>query len=79
MAVQVKICGIKTPEALSASVEAGARFIGFVFYPPSPRHVEIDIAFELVQMLPTGVRAVGLFVILQMNSFQPLQDAYSLI
>lgn len=62
MAVQVKICGIKTPEALSASVEAGARFIGFVFYPPSPRHVEIDIAFELVQMLPTGVWAVGLFV-----------------
>ncbi|MBX2834678.1 MAG: phosphoribosylanthranilate isomerase, partial [Micavibrio sp.] len=33
-----------------------------VFYPKSPRYVEPDIAYELVQMLPTGVRGVGLFV-----------------
>ncbi len=57
-----KICGIKTPEMLSCAVEAGARFIGFVFFPPSPRHVSIDTAKELALMLPTGVRGVGLFV-----------------
>ena len=62
MSVQVKICGIKTPDALNAAVETGARFIGFVFYPPSPRHVEIDTAKELAIMLPTGVKGVGLFV-----------------
>ncbi len=60
--VQVKICGIKTPHALNAAVSAGARFIGFVFYPPSPRFIEIDTAKELASMLPTGVRSVGLFV-----------------
>ncbi len=60
--VQVKICGIKTPDVLEAAVYAGARFIGFVFYPPSPRHVEADTAKELSLMLPTGVRSVGLFV-----------------
>lgn len=58
----VKICGIKNPEMLHAAADAGARFIGFVFYPPSPRYVEIDIARELALMLPTGVRGVGLFV-----------------
>ncbi len=62
MSVQTKICGIKTPEALSAAVDGGARFVGFVFYPPSPRHVAIDTAKELALMLPTGVRSIGLFV-----------------
>ena len=62
MAVQVKICGIKTPDILEAAVSSGARFVGFVFYPPSPRYVEADTAKELSLMLPTGVRSVGLFV-----------------
>lgn len=60
--VKTKICGIKTSEALSAAVGAGARFVGFVFFPPSPRHVTVDTAKELALMLPTGVRSVGLFV-----------------
>ncbi len=58
----VKICGLSTPETLAAAVEAGARYIGFVFYPPSPRNIEIDTAKELTLQIPTGVRAVGLFV-----------------
>ncbi len=62
MSTQTKICGIKTPEALKAATENGARFIGFVFFPPSPRHVSIDTAKELSLMLPTGVRSVALFV-----------------
>ena len=60
--VDAKICGISTPEALEAATQAGARFIGFVFYPPSPRHIDADIAYDLARKIPTGVRAVGLFV-----------------
>ncbi|PCJ03190.1 MAG: phosphoribosylanthranilate isomerase [Alphaproteobacteria bacterium] len=60
--ITAKICGIKTPEALGAAVRGGARFVGFVFFPPSPRHVAIDTAKALALMLPTGVRSVGLFV-----------------
>lgn len=59
---QVKICGIKTPDILQIAAGAGARFIGFVFYQPSPRYIEVDTAKELALMLPTGVRGVGLFV-----------------
>ncbi|MGH1404669.1 MAG: phosphoribosylanthranilate isomerase [Alphaproteobacteria bacterium] len=62
MTTRTKICGIKTPEMLRASIEANARFIGFVFFPPSPRHVATDTAKELALMIPTGMRAVGLFV-----------------
>ncbi|HEX4504398.1 MAG TPA: phosphoribosylanthranilate isomerase [Alphaproteobacteria bacterium] len=62
MPIDVKICGIRTPEALHAATGAGARAVGFVFYPPSPRALTPDIAADLSRMLPTGVRAVGLFV-----------------
>ncbi len=62
MPVQTKICGIKTPETIRVACEAGARYLGFVFYPPSPRYIEPDIAKELVYAVPTGVRSVGLFV-----------------
>jgi phosphoribosylanthranilate isomerase len=59
--VDVKICGIKTPEILSVAVAAGARYVGFVFVPESPRHVHPEQARLLARQLPTGVRAVGLF------------------
>ncbi len=62
MAVHVKICGIKTIEALEAAIEGGAAFIGFVFFETSPRNIEIDIAKELCLMVPAGVQRVGLFV-----------------
>ena len=62
MPVQTKICGINSPEALEAALKGGARYVGFVFYPPSPRYLSPPLAAELIRMVPTGVRAVGLFV-----------------
>ncbi|WP_448189218.1 phosphoribosylanthranilate isomerase [Azospirillum sp. sgz301742] len=62
MTVQVKICGISEPETLRVAVEGGARWIGLVFYPASPRYVAPSMAAELARMVPTAVRTVGLFV-----------------
>lgn len=59
---KIKICGIRTPEILKTCIEAGSDFVGLVFYPASPRHIEIDTAKELALQIPTGVRSVGLFV-----------------
>jgi len=42
MTTLVKICGLSTPETLDAAIEAGAEMVGFVRYPKSPRHVELD-------------------------------------
>lgn len=58
----VKICGITEPRSLQACMDAGARFIGFVFYDPSPRFIETNTAYTLSQMVPTAIRSVGLFV-----------------
>ena len=62
MTVQVKICGLSEPESLHAAVSGGARYVGFVFYPASPRYVAPSMAAELARLVPTGVRTVGLFV-----------------
>jgi len=44
MSVLVKVCGLKTLEALDAALDAGADLVGFVFFEPSPRHVADDAA-----------------------------------
>lgn len=62
MTVQVKICGINHGEALAAAVTGGARYVGLVFYPRSPRSVAPPLAAELARLVPTGMRVVGLFV-----------------
>lgn len=62
MPVSVKICGLTEPQSLHAAVSGGARYVGFVFYPPSPRSIAPSMAAELARLVPTGVRTVGLFV-----------------
>lgn len=62
MSTPVKICGITDPEGLNAAISNGARYIGFVFYEPSPRNLSFDTAWNLARAVPTGVRSVGLFV-----------------
>jgi phosphoribosylanthranilate isomerase len=47
MPIQVKICGLSTPETVQAAVEAGADLIGFVFFPKSPRNLSPDRAAQL--------------------------------
>lgn len=59
---RIKICGLTRPQDVRAAVDAGADAIGFVFYPPSPRHVTFEQAAALAALLPPFVTAVGLFV-----------------
>ena len=58
----VKICGLTTPEHVTAAVEAGATYVGFVFFPPSPRCVSPENAAELAALVPAGVCKVALTV-----------------
>lgn len=60
--VSVKICGLSTPETVAAAVEAGARYVGFVFFPPSPRSVTPEEAAVLAREVPPGIAKVGLVV-----------------
>lgn len=62
MRTRVKICGITRVRDALTAVEHGADAIGLVFYPPSPRFVEIDQAAAISDSLPPFVTTVGLFV-----------------
>ncbi len=60
--VPVKICGLTETAGLQAAVEGGARYIGFNFFPPSPRYVDPDVAAKLCNQIPPGVCKVALVV-----------------
>jgi phosphoribosylanthranilate isomerase len=62
MAAQIKICGINSPEALDAAIAARADFVGFNFFPPSPRFVETGTAAALGTQAQGRIAAVGVFV-----------------
>ncbi len=60
--VDVKICGLKNGETLRAAIDGGARYIGFNFYPPSPRAVTPDEALTLGKSIPASCLRVGVMV-----------------
>jgi phosphoribosylanthranilate isomerase len=62
MSIAAKICGLNSEAAVAAAVEGGADYLGFVFYPPSPRAVSPARTAELCAAVPAGIRRVGLFV-----------------
>ena len=62
MAVAVKMCGLNSPEAVDAAVQAGAQLVGFVFFKATPRAVTPEEAGRLARRVPSGVLKVGLVV-----------------
>lgn len=62
MPARVKVCGLSTPQSVAAAVEAGAAYVGFVFFDKSPRNVDPDTARALALDVPAGVAKVALTV-----------------
>jgi phosphoribosylanthranilate isomerase len=59
---RIKICGITTVDDARLATDLGASAIGLVFWPHSPRHVDVARARDIVAALPPFVSAVGVFV-----------------
>jgi phosphoribosylanthranilate isomerase len=62
MSILIKICGLKTFEALDVALEAGADLVGFVFFAPSPRHLGIEAARALGKRVRGRAQKVALSV-----------------
>lgn len=62
MATRVKICGLRDAASVATAVEAGARYLGFVFFAKSPRNISIEQARDLAIEVPMGVAKVALVV-----------------
>lgn len=62
MPLDIKICGLSTPETVTAALDGGASHIGFIFFPKSPRNVTPELASELRQAAIGRAKAVGVTV-----------------
>jgi phosphoribosylanthranilate isomerase len=62
MAVLVKICGLRSEDTLDVALDAGADFVGFVFFPPSPRNLDFAAAGALGRRVAGRARKVALTV-----------------
>jgi phosphoribosylanthranilate isomerase len=62
MPVTVKICGLRTPQALDVALESGADLVGFVFFPPSPRNLGLEAARALGERVNGRAGKVALTV-----------------
>src|SRR6266478_7146004 len=74
MSVAAKICGLSSEAAVAAAVEGGAVYLGFMFYPPSPRAVSPAQAAALCAAVPPGVQRVGIFVDAEDDAIRAVLD-----
>ena len=62
MSLLVKICGLSTRETLETALDAGADMVGFVFFPPSPRHLSLEAGRDLGRQVKRRALKVALTV-----------------
>ncbi len=62
MKIFVKICGIKTEEAINAAIDAKVDALGFVFYENSPRNIDISTAIRISKLVPDSIKIVAVML-----------------
>lgn len=78
MDTRVKICGLREPADVAAAAAAGAHYVGFVFFPKSPRHLSLEAARALALETPLGVAKVALTVNADNAALDALTEAVPL-
>ena len=77
MSLLVKICGLSTRETLVVALDSGADMVGFVFFPPSPRHLSLEKARELGRAAKDRATKVALTVDADDATFENIIDTLS--
>ncbi|TQF31678.1 phosphoribosylanthranilate isomerase [Bradyrhizobium sp. UNPA324] len=77
MSLLVKICGLSTRETLQTALEAGADMVGFVFFPPSPRHLSLELGRDLGRQVSGRALKVALTVDADDATLDNIMDALS--
>ena len=63
MPIELKICGINSKNIINTIIKSGGcKYLGFVFYPPSPRNLSIKKSKELISIVPKNIKKVAVLV-----------------
>jgi phosphoribosylanthranilate isomerase len=77
MSLLVKICGLSTRETLDVALDAGADMVGFVFFPPSPRNLSLELGRDLGRQVKRRALKVALTVDADDATLDNIMDALS--
>ena len=77
MPLEIKICGINSEDIIRTIIENGScRYLGFVFYPPSPRNISIEQSKKLTSIVPSHIKKVAVMVEPENDFVQKIKDEF---
>ena len=77
MPIELKICGINS-ENIIKTIEknGGCQYLGFIFYPPSPRNLSIEYSKKLISIVPSFIKKVAVLVKPENNFVEKIKDQF---
>ena len=77
MSIELKICGINS-ETIIKTIEkiGGCNYLGFVFYPPSPRNISLEQSLKLTAVVPKNIKKVAVLVNPEISFVEKIKDQF---
>ena len=75
--LKLKVCGMKYPDNIQELIALKPDFIGFIFYPKSPRYVN-EMDDDFIMRIPISIHKVGVFVNESLEKILELSNKYGL-
>ena len=77
MSIELKICGINSENIIHTILKnGGCKYLGFVFYPPSPRNLSIEKSKKLTQIIPPHIKKVAVLVKPEITFIEKIKDQF---
>ena len=77
MSIELKICGINSENIIETIVKnGGCQYLGFIFYPPSPRHLSIEQSQKLTSIVPNHIKKVAVLVKPEKNFVEKIKNQF---
>ena len=77
MSIELKICGINSENIIQTIIkDGGCQYLGFIFYPPSPRNLSIEQSKKLTSIVPDYIKKVAVLVKPKNNFVEKIKDQF---
>ena len=77
MAIELKICGINSEKIIQTIIKSrGCQYLGFIFYPPSPRNLSIEQSKKLTSIIPNDIKKVAVLIKPESNFVEKIKDQF---